>query len=247
MTASVPVFIYHHVNHHKGDTVTITPEAFAAQMAWLAEHEIRTLSMEELLAFAAGRFELEGRAVLLTFDDGWRDNYLYAWPVLRRYGLRGTFFLITDRTETAGEGAVPPPPVWPDHEGAKKLLLGEDGGGVAMAWREVGEMAAEGRCCFYSHTRSHRRCAGLGGVELAEELAGSRRLMEARLGTVCDVLCWPYGSFDDAAIAAATAAGYRTIFTTEYGRVVPGGDPLRLPRIEAVESLDGFIRELAGN
>jgi peptidoglycan/xylan/chitin deacetylase (PgdA/CDA1 family) len=244
VTDSVPVLIYHHVNRHRGDTVTITPPVFADQMAYLAEHRIRTLSMEELLAFAAGRLTLRERAVLLTFDDGWRDNYLHVWPVLRRYGLRGTFFLVTDRTERAGEGSTVPAGDWPTHDEAKLLLQDEDGGGVAMGWREAREMADSGLCSFYSHTRSHRRCAGLEESELAEELAGSRQVLEERLGTVCDVLCWPYGSFDSAAVTAATAAGYRTIFTTIPGRVVPGSDCFRLPRIEATESLDAFIREL---
>ena len=247
MTTTVPVFIYHHVNRHRGDTVTVTPAAFAAQMAYLAKHRIRTLSVDELLAFIAGRLVLRGRAVLLTFDDGWRDNHLHVWPVLRRYGLHGTFFLITDRVERAGDDEVAQPSEWPNHDGAKLLLQHEDGGGVAMGWRAVQEMADSGLCRFYSHTRSHRRCAGLEGGELAEELAGSRRIVEERLGTTCDVLCWPYGSFDAAAMAAATAAGYRTFFTTVHGRVAPGCDPLQLPRIEATESLDAFIREVAGD
>jgi peptidoglycan/xylan/chitin deacetylase (PgdA/CDA1 family) len=114
------------------------------------------------------------------------------------------------------------------------LLEREDGGGVALTWQLVAEMERSGLCRFYSHTRSHHPCDALSDRELADELNWSRQIIETRLGRPCDYLCWPYGRFSPAAEAAARAAGYRALFTTEERAVHVGTDPYRMPRIEAV-------------
>ena len=97
----VPVLMYHHINHHKGDMVTITPEVFEDQMEYLYRAGYRTLKIAELIACINGGLTLTQKAVVVTFDDGWLDNYIYAFPTLKKYKINATVFLITDRVENA--------------------------------------------------------------------------------------------------------------------------------------------------
>ena len=79
----VPVLMYHHINPHKGDMVTITPEAFEGQMEYLYRAGYRTLKIAELIAYINGGLTLTQKAAVITFDDGWLDNYMYAFPILK--------------------------------------------------------------------------------------------------------------------------------------------------------------------
>ena len=103
----IPVLMYHHVNPHKGDMVTVTPEVFEGQMKYLHESGYRTLKIDELLSYIAGGLTLKGKAVVVTFDDGWLDNYIYAFPAMKKYKINTAIFIITDRTERAS--AINPP------------------------------------------------------------------------------------------------------------------------------------------
>ena len=96
---TIPVFMYHHVNPHKGDMVTITPGVFDAQMKFLAETGYRTLSADELVEFAGGNLAIKGKAVAVTFDDGYLDNYVYVFHVLKKYNIKATIFIVTDWVE----------------------------------------------------------------------------------------------------------------------------------------------------
>lgn len=246
VVARVPVLIYHHVNPHRGDTVTITPEAFAGQMECLHRAGFRTLTVEQLLQCVKDGADPGPRAVLLTFDDGWLDNYLYAYPVLKRYGFTATFFLVTDRVEAAGSGHFPLPAGVPGHEESKRLIAGGDAGEVVLNWGLVREMVAEGLVAFYSHTRTHRGCDGLSVEELRDELGASKRVLEENLARPCDYLCWPYGRYNDLAVEVALEAGYSAIFTTEEGMVTSCSDPFHLERIMVEDSV-GWLEELLSN
>jgi len=96
--AGIPVLIYHQITtdgQPPGETV-IALDRFEAQMRWLAENGYRTLSMAELVAIVAGRRPMPARAVVLTFDDGWK-NVLNAVPVLERYRMKASFWIIAEK------------------------------------------------------------------------------------------------------------------------------------------------------
>ena len=83
---ALPVLMYHHVSPSPG-LVTVAPATFAAHMHWLAEHGWTTVGCREAAAFLAGQ-PLPAKSVLVTFDDGYLDNWVYAHPVLARHGQR---------------------------------------------------------------------------------------------------------------------------------------------------------------
>lgn len=234
----VPVLIYHHVNPHWGDTVTITPETFAGQMEYLHRAGFRTLTVEQLLQCVKDGVDPSPRTVLLTFDDGWLDNYIYAYPVLKRYGMNGAFFLITDRVEASSSGRFSFPSVVPCHEESKGLISNGEARKVVLNWDLVQEMAEEGLSEFYSHTRSHRRCDLLTPAELLDELGTSKGILEERLSRPCPYLCWPYGKYAPLAERIARETGYTAIFTTNEGFVTSQSNPFRLERVMAEDDVE---------
>src|SRR6185369_7355560 len=237
MSFTVPVLIYHHINSHTGDTVTVTPEVFEAQMAFLAQSGFTTLSIDALMgAFCKGR-EIGNKAVVLSFDDGWLDNYLYAIPVLKRLKFRATFFIITGRVDASSNGGVKLFSDIPLHEAAKAYIQSGEASRVVLDWDLIRNIEEDGLFSFYSHTVSHRRCAELSGTELLNELVESKHRIESELGRACPYLCWPYGSYTKETIKAARESGYTALFTTDYGFCGPSSDPFRIKRIEVKNSV----------
>ncbi|MDP2682711.1 MAG: polysaccharide deacetylase family protein [Deltaproteobacteria bacterium] len=240
----VPVFMYHHVNPHKGDMVTVTPGVFDAQMKFLSETGYRTLSAGELVEFAGGNLAINGKAVAVTFDDGYLDNYVYAFPVLKRYGIKATIFLATDWVEKASmvmnNGAIS----IPSHKEGKGLMSGNRFHKVVMNWDMIREMQESKLVEFYSHTMTHRKCAELPEDELKRELKDSKTIIEERLRRPCPYLCWPKGSYNESSIRIAKESGYKALFTTERDIVKHGSDRFHLGRIVVKDDIKWFKRKL---
>jgi peptidoglycan/xylan/chitin deacetylase (PgdA/CDA1 family) len=239
----VPVLLYHHINSHAGDTVTVTPQVFAGQMSYLKAAGYRALSVAELLDHISGICPVQQKSMLLTFDDGWLDNYLFAYPVLMQYLFRATFFLVTDRVN-AVKITVLPASV-PRHEESKRLIKEGAADRVVMGWDLVRRLQSDGLMELYSHTATHRRCPDLTDAELAAELAVSKAVLEAELDRGCACLCWPYGQYDDRTVAAAGAAGYKALFTTINGFTETGSDLRQIRRIEVQNSVEWLEKSLS--
>jgi len=232
----IPVLIYHHINHHCGDIVTVTPEVFAEQMEFLHDEGYQTLSADELIEFVSGTKTLASKSVMLTFDDGWLDNYLYAVPLLSRYQFKATFFIITARVDAASLGMGSLDADIPAHETAKQFIQMSAAKRVVLGWDMIRKLEESGFYRFYSHTVTHRRAAGLSLQELQSELLDSKMRIEQELGKRCEYLCWPYGSFTAETGSAAKNSGYKALFTTVDGFCEPGSDPFMLKRIEVKNS-----------
>lgn len=256
MQRPIPVLMYHHVSPKPG-LVTVSPENFRAHMAWLAEHGWRSLTAAEFAACLAGA-PVPKRAVLITFDDGYLDNWVYAHPVLAEFGLHAVLFLITG---WIGEGEVrahagqgQPVPDVPDHKGAMAAgRAWQDAAdpvpldGAFLRWSEVHAMREAGTFEFHSHTHSHTRwdktIANQDARDraLGDDLAASRATLAARLGDGSAHLCWPQGYYDAAYQRVAQAAGFRHLYTTEAGVARGDTDPARIPRIVVKDKPAGWF------
>lgn len=231
----LPVLMYHHVSPKPG-LVTCSPENFRAQMRWLAENGWKTLSTADFsAALAAGSWPK--KSVLVTFDDGYLDNWVHAHPVLAEFGQRATIFLITG---WIGDGlARTGMPDVPTHKQAMAAAAEGKLDAAFMRWSEVEAMRAAGTADFHSHTHTHTRWdrkiadQAARDAALAEDLAASRATLAARLGEATPHLCWPQGYFDAAYQRIAREAGFSHLYTTEHGVVRAGCDAARLPRLVA--------------
>jgi len=243
----VPVLMYHHVNPRKGDLFTVTPEVFARQMEYLVRAGYKTLSLDELHAYIQGDLNLRQKAAAITFDDGWLDTFVYAFPILQRYGLRATVFLVTDWIERASSNAskeIQTESLLLSNEESKALIKSGEEQRVILHWDHVHKMAESGLIEFYSHTRSHLSCKDLSSPQLHEEMGESKKVLEERLGRPCPYLCWPYGLYTEMAVPVAKELGYRALFTIKPGIVESRSDPFAIRRILIRDDFSWFRRTL---
>ena len=228
---TVPVLMYHHVRPG-GGMIGATPEHFEDQLRWLARRGYRTLSTAEFLQHLQ-QGGAPRRSVLITFDDGYLDNWVYAAPLLRRYGMQATVFIVTG---WVGDGPVrpcldddAPLPDTPEHRECEQRIEAGHAHEVILRWSEIHALRAQGVMEFHSHTHTHtrwdRRDAATKNARMREELALSRQTLQQHLGAVSDQLCWPQGYFDEDYVQIAREAGFRYLYTTRaFGRNRPGTD-----------------------
>jgi peptidoglycan/xylan/chitin deacetylase (PgdA/CDA1 family) len=242
---AVPVLMYHHVSPAPG-LVTISPENFRAQMRWLAGHGYTTIGCDDLARFLRGE-PLPAKSVLLTFDDGYLDNYVHAHPVLTEFGLKAALFLITGwigdgaARACSGEAAVP---ATPDHNACKTAVQAGRADDVMLRWSEVLAMREAGTFEFHSHTHTHTRWdrveaeRKLRDARLADDLARSRVTLRERLGVATPHLCWPQGYHDAGYVATALAQGFTMLYTTLPGTNAISGEAAHLRRIAVKDDAD---------
>lgn len=200
----IPVLNYHQINDRDKNALTLSSHAFAAQMEYLASAGYHTITMQELADALEKGAALPEKPVLLTFDDGYRDNYDVAYPILKAYGMKAAIFLITDYVS-----------LYPNY----------------LTWEEVRDMRQNG-IEFGSHTLNHvdlTTCAN--PEELKKQLIDSKAAIEWRLGCPITFLAYPCGSRSRAVIDALKATGYRGAFTVDMGSDHPGDNMYELRRI----------------
>jgi peptidoglycan/xylan/chitin deacetylase (PgdA/CDA1 family) len=168
--------------------------------------------------------------VIVTFDDGFEDNYTRAFPLLARREIPATIFL------TAGYIGGEQLPVLRDH-GAPRPL----------SWRQVDEMARHG-VEFGAHSVTHRSLTTLDGADLRCEIEDSRSVIERQAGIRTRSFCYPRGDFDARVKQAVRDAGYELACTTLPGVVTPDTHPFSLRRtfIARDDTLRDFANKLAG-
>ncbi|MEJ2060247.1 MAG: polysaccharide deacetylase family protein [Gammaproteobacteria bacterium] len=236
----VPVLMYHHVTAEPG-LVTVSPEHFEQQMRWLKTRGYHTVRADELLGFVRGEQALPARSVMITFDDGYLDNYVHAYPVLQKLGLHAVIFAVT---RWIGNGATRPhagqpgePPATPGHKACKHAIAEGRADEVMLRWSEIVAMEAEGSIEVHSHTHSHVRWDREHADEreriqaVQNDLQRSHHELYEQLGRRSRHLCWPWGYFEPGYVPAAREAGFEALYTTARGLARKGSDPLAIPRI----------------
>jgi len=232
-TERLPVLLYHGVGGERPDVLARyrqTAAAFTEQMRWLRRHGYHAVTSDDVLRhFTSGR-PFEGRPVMITFDDGYRDFHNVAWPILRAHDFTAEVFIVTDLVGGCAD--------WDAEFGPPAPL---------MDWRQLQELAAAG-VRFGSHMASHAHIADLSSREIVLEAARSRAALERALGVPCRSIAEPFGERDERFLRIVRQCGYRTSFSTDPGHAVLGMDPLRLPRVEVIGgcSLDTFVDAVRG-
>lgn len=197
----VPILAYHQVNSLP-EIYSLDADEFDQQMRYLAEHGYTAISLSELFASTQGGCKLPSRPVVITFDDGYEDNYLTALPLMEKYGMKGTVFVIA----------------------------GQVGQTEYVTWEQLIELQQRGME-IGSHTYSHVALNEISPPEQLAELVRSKQVLEANLGQSVDFLAYPYGQYDSATVAAVQQAGYTGACTGRPGLGTTSGDVYQLNRV----------------
>lgn len=217
VTEALPIIVYRRVapdGPSSMERYRVSPDRLEEQLAYLSRNGYYGVTLDDWRAAMAARSPLVGRAVLITFDEGYRDFATHAWPLLRRYGFPATVFLVAD--------AVGGSACWDAGHGESAPLL---------SWPEVRQLRGEG-VRFASHGSTHRPLIGLPVEEVLREGARARAVLERELGEPVLALAYPYGDHDAIVRRLAAACGYECAVTCDPDRSRLTDDPMALPRLE---------------
>lgn len=203
----VVVLMYHSVSEN-GKLFTVTPADFTRHMEHLSKHHFRVVGLGEALASVRQR-RISKKTVVITFDDGYQDNYLNAFPVLKKYRLPATIFV---STAFIGSGTT--------QQGVATDILSQE---------QIQEMSKSGLIAFGSHAHHHVKLAQLPLEKIKDELAISKKILEGITGTPVDVFAYPYGNFDER-VKKNVARHYRFALSITKGSMTAFSDILALPR-----------------
>jgi len=219
----IPVIAYHDVlpyvdQQDAGNPSVLSLSGFAAQMEYLHLNGYYTASMGELEDHVKGVKKLPSRTVVITFDDGYESNYLYCYPLLKKYSFKATIFIM---------GSVP--------EKARPHLT----------WLQIRNMTSPGMVQIGSHTYdNHRRIDGMAALRALPVLLIKKdfdkfNFLCSKMGIPRPYfMAYPYGEAGPEAVEAASLAGYRLGFTIEEGYVRPGDPPMFLKRFNIGPDMD---------
>ncbi|MFC1658311.1 polysaccharide deacetylase family protein [Candidatus Omnitrophota bacterium] len=205
----VPILMYHYFDYNTESSISVTPENFERQMAYLKNKNYNVISLEELVEGIKNNKMFKHNTVVITVDDGYKDNYVNAYPVLKKYGFPATIFIIAN-------------------------FIGRREG--FMDWRQVREMSAAG-ISFGSHTKNNAYLPSVEKEKvLWDELAGSKKLIERKLRVAVDYFCYPTGGFTEKAKEVLKKAGYKGACTTNRGFAELNKDIYELKRVKVTNS-----------
>jgi peptidoglycan/xylan/chitin deacetylase (PgdA/CDA1 family)/SAM-dependent methyltransferase len=230
-TDRLPILMYHRVASDGAEALAqyrVSPAQFEEQLQYLKDTAHYAVSIEEWHVAMRRHEPLPGRAVLLTFDDGYLDFATQAWPLLEKYGFSATVFLVAG--EVGGTNR------WDRRFGEEVPLLG---------WEEIRRLADLG-VEFGSHSTSHPDLTRIPPAEVVQEAIRSRAILQEGLGRPVRSFAYPHGGEDQVVRHLVGGSGYTYGFSCRPGRAGLWEPLLALPRIEVSghARFDDFVRQL---
>jgi len=215
-SVEVPIFVYHSVRPYEHepkeiDEFDITPELLERQLAYLKENGFTAISLDMLADHFAKDKPLPPKSVLLTFDDGWENQYTYAFPLLKKYNATATFFIFTNSIDYRH----------------------------FLTWKEIEYLHKSGME-IGSHTKSHPYLSKLSPEVLREEIFESKRILENHLGMRITAFATPFGYSSDLVTSLIGEAGYTSGRTLYRGVYHTKGDMLKLRSILVTDNFEEF-------
>ncbi len=195
-SADVPILMYHYISTapSAGDRIryglSVPPEMFEAQLKLLKDHGYTTITLRELYEYLAVGTPLPQKSIILTFDDGYLDNYTNAFPILQKYGMHGTFFVLTGKAD-AGDPAY-------------------------LSWDMIQEMSSAGMD-IQLHSRDHLDMRNRPYDWLVFQIIGGRQSIEGHTGKAVIFMAYPSGKYDANVQRFLRATDFWAAVTTAYG------------------------------
>ncbi len=213
----MPILMYHHIEDLPEDAskewkdLTVTPSMFKEQMKYLYENNYNPITFEKFIDLLNNGKEIPENYLIISFDDGWKNQYENAFPVLKEYDFVATFFLVGNYV----------------------------GGGMFMDWDNVNELIEYGME-IGSHSMNHPNLNKEDKEGLLVEIVGSRDFFQRRLDISIDFFAYPYGALNYEVLDRVESAGYKAARGTEYGVYQDVKELYNLKTIQVYNKMDQF-------
>ena len=185
----IPVLLYHDIQESfepDRAVITVTQEGFEEHINALLNNGETPVRFEDVYNASEGKTALPEKPIVITFDDGYLTNYTYGFPIIQKYKVKTTIFIVTD-------------------------TVGKDTGNPHFTWEQAKIMQRSGLVSIQSHTNTHEDILTLDNYNVIRELRLSRYMIEKNLEIKCDILAFPFGNCNDAVVDAAHKAGYKVV------------------------------------
>ncbi|MFH0839007.1 MAG: polysaccharide deacetylase family protein [Candidatus Omnitrophota bacterium] len=208
----VPVLMYHNIDTNTSSSLSVAPQSFERQMKFLKESGYNVISFEALIRLIKGKKPFKAKTIVITFDDGYENNYTYAYPMLKKYNLPATIFVIVADVGKSGY----------------------------LNWDEIREMSLHD-ITIGSHTLTHPYLTSLDEASLDKELTLSKKILEEKLNKEVNLMSYPLGGFNRGVIEAVKKAGYIGACATNPGKKYPNNDIYAIKRIRISRTSDSLL------
>lgn len=182
----IPVIMYHSIKYEKNNPVRLSKDIFESEMKYLKDNKYTTLTLDELYTFFQNNTPVPKKSVVLTFDDGYKDNFETAYPILKKYGFKATVFVITNCIGTGEYLTLP-----------QLKELDKNGFDVE------------------SHTANHETLSELSYDKQYDTVSNSKEKLEKLLNKKVKYIAYPCGKYNKNTINAVENAGYKLALTTD--------------------------------
>jgi O-antigen biosynthesis protein len=214
MARAIPILMYHSLDKESGDRWTLSTSLFAEHMKWLSEHDYRSMTVSAFVKARRAAASLPPRTVVITFDDGLRDFLTEAMPVLQRYGLVATLYVVTGLV-----GKICPWSSSPS-DGVRNML----------SWDELRMLPQSGIECG-GHTHTHPQLDIVPSDEAAAEIRRSKAELEDHLECRVDSFAYPHGYANREIRRLVREAGFTSACRVRHALSSTREDPFALSRI----------------
>ena len=209
------ILTYHSISNEIEPDETVTPEEFERQLQYIEEN-YKVISLEEAIGYLQTDIEKVSGSIVITFDDGYSDNYYNAYPLLKKHNFPATIFPIT--------GFI------------------KNNGGKYLSPSQIHEMK-NNNISFGAHTISHRILTSLTNEEVVREIRDSKDMLESQLGQRINFFAYPVGTrvdFNDEIEEVVKTCKYSCACSNMYGMNGKNADIFALKRI-GIETTDNFF------
>lgn len=198
----IPVLMYHSITDNDKRIFKVTKDNFYEQMKYLKDNGFSVLSMDEVYDHLKNHKSFKDKSIAITFDDGYKDNYDNAYPILKEFGINATIFVVTDYLDSSAYLSVD----------------------------EIKEMQLN-NIDIESHTTNHAKLDKLTEIDRVNTLKDSKTYINEVLNKDVKYIAYPYGRCNKEVVRDAYLEGYKMSFTTKSGHATGRDDLNQLKRV----------------
>jgi len=209
----VSIIMYHKIdNNAEISKLSVSPKSFDRHISFLKRHNYNVVKLETMVELVKSG-KVPPKTIAITFDDGYEDNYIEAYPILRKYNIPATIFIVPN-------------------------FIGKDG---YLTWDQIIKMSNSGVISIGSHTMSHSYLPSFQGEKLNTEIIDSKKIIESRIKKPVLSFSYPLGAFNDLARDKVIESGYKIAVATNPGKDYPKHDLFAMKRVRISRTSDNLF------